>query len=386
MAKKKYVDYEGLRYYNEKLQEILEDKANVSDVETEIATLDTKINSTRSTLETSIATTNSNLSSLETNTNVAIANLQSVDTAHNSAISALQTKDGQHDTAIGTLQTKDTAHDNAIASLQTADTALGNSITSIQQKDTTQDNAIANLNAIKADKNEVTQQISAAIAGVTQFDYLVVNELPSEGAKGIIYLVLSEQSAEGDIYQEYIWIEATQRFETLGTTNEIDLSNYVTFNDTISNSDIDSLFVRRFDLLFKYSNINPLFNQYNMALDGDNFEFNEDYFIENENTYTPSSNEFILKASLLGTEVTIPNDHCTISHENNFYNLYYASEELQALITENGGSLMGMIIDLTIPAGCILLDNVPNAARHAVFTYGEEIDGHEYPTEENTGE
>ena len=382
MAKKKYVDYEGLRYYNEKLQEIIDAKAGGADVSNQLAALNTKIDNTKQTLETSIGTTNTNLSNLQSSVDVSISALQSKDTQHETAISALQTKDGQQDTAISNLQGKDTTHDTQIASLVNKDTELGTSISALQTKDGQHDSAIANLSSIKADKTEVTREIATAVAGVTQFDYLKVDELPEEGVKGVIYLVLSEQGSEGDIYQEWIWIESEEKFETLGFTNNIDLSNYVTFEDTISNSDIDSLFVRSFNLLFKYSTINQTFNEYNMALDGDNFEFNEDYFTKyGENNFIPSSNEFILKASLLGTEVTIPNDHCTIAHEGNFYNLYYVSEELQALIAENGGSLMGMIIDLTFPAGCVLLNGVPNAARHAVFTYGEEIDGHEYPSD-----
>lgn len=379
MAKKKYVDYEGLRYYNEKLQEILDTKADSSDVTSQIATIDTKVDNTRSTLETSIGTTNTNLSNLQTTVGVSISNLQGKDTQQDTAISALQTKDGQHDSAISTLQTKDTAHDNAIASLQTADTAINNSISSLQNKDSQHDSAIASLNSTKANKTEVTQEIAAAIAGVSQFEYQVVQELPQQGTKGIIYLVPAEEAGDDDVYQEFIWIETSSTWECLGYTNNIDLSNYVTFNDTITNSEIDSLFVRPFNILFKYNDINPVFNEYNMAIANEDLEFNDDFFIDDGTSYIPNSNEIILKAGLLGTEVTIPNSNCAIDKET--LNLYYSSEELQELIVQNGGSLMGMTIDLTLPAELAFIGEVPSAARHAVFTYGDEIDGNPYPSD-----
>lgn len=384
MAKKKYVDYEGLRYYNEKLQEILDTKADSSDVTSQIATIDTKVDNTRSTLETSIGTTNTNLSNLQTTVGVSISNLQGKDTQQDTAISALQTKDGQHDSAISTLQTKDTAHDNAIASLQTADTAINNSISSLQNKDSQHDSAIASLNSTKANKTEVTQEIAAAIAGVSQFEYQVVQELPQQGTKGIIYLVPAEEAGDDDVYQEFIWIETTSTWECLGYTNNIDLSNYVTFNDTITNSEIDSLFIRPFNILFKYNDINPVFNEYNMAIANDDLEFNEDFFIDDGTSYIPNSNEIILKACLLGTEVTIPNSNCAIDKQT--LNLYYSSEELQELIVQNGGSLMGMTIDLTLPAELAFIGDVPSAARHVVFTYGDVIDGNPYPSNEEPGE
>jgi hypothetical protein len=62
--------------------------------------------------------------------------------------------------------------------------------------------------------------IASAIAGVTQFDYEIVNELPSTGVKGVIYLVANSGSGE-NIYDEYIWIvsgePATGHFELFGT-------------------------------------------------------------------------------------------------------------------------------------------------------------------------
>ena len=93
------------------------------------------------------------------------------------------------------------------ANLITKDTELDTDITNLQTRDNQHDTAISNLNSVKADKTAVTQEITNAIAGVTQFNYEVVNELPETGVKGTIYLVLYSQSHEGDVYQEFIWID-----------------------------------------------------------------------------------------------------------------------------------------------------------------------------------
>lgn len=81
---------------------------------------------------------------------------------------------------------------------------------------------------------QVASAISSAIAGVTQFSYEVVEELPLLGEKGVIYLVQNDFSTEEtNFYDEYIWIEPepnNPRFEKIGTT-EMDLSNYVQKTD-----------------------------------------------------------------------------------------------------------------------------------------------------------
>ena len=55
----------------------------------------------------------------------------------------------------------------------------------------------------------------------------VVDELPAEGESGYIYLVLKEETAQGDIYDEWIWAlqqdGTTYGWEHLGTTSEVTL-------------------------------------------------------------------------------------------------------------------------------------------------------------------
>lgn len=55
----------------------------------------------------------------------------------------------------------------------------------------------------------------------------VVDELPEQGEAGYIYLVLKEETPEGDIYDEYMWVllqdGETYGWEHIGATNEVDL-------------------------------------------------------------------------------------------------------------------------------------------------------------------
>ena len=81
-------------------------------------------------------------------------------------------------------------------------------------------------------KTEIDSMIASAISGVTQFDYLVVQELPLEGRKGVIYLIANNGS-ELNLYDEYIWIiiSGVGKFEKLGP-RKLDISN------KLENSDI----------------------------------------------------------------------------------------------------------------------------------------------------
>lgn len=89
---------------------------------------------------------------------------------------------------------------------------------------------------------QVNSAISSAISGVTQFNYEKVSSLPTTGVKGTIYLVPSKTTGSGNVYDEYIWVEADNKFEFIGTT-AVDLSGYVQTKDlvAITNAEIDSI-------------------------------------------------------------------------------------------------------------------------------------------------
>lgn len=98
-------------------------------------------------------------------------------------------------------------------------------------------------------KTETDSAISTAIGGITQIRYEIVQSLPATGENGVIYLVQYAQTPEGNVYQEWIWLANSQKYETLGSTNQIDLTNYVTFDDleAITNSEITDIYNRVFN-------------------------------------------------------------------------------------------------------------------------------------------
>lgn len=85
-------------------------------------------------------------------------------------------------------------------------------------------------------KADTDAAIASAIAGVTQFDYQVVEELPATGEKGVIYLVPNSGSGT-NLYNEYIWIvvSGTGKFELLGQ-RDLDLSSYLVNADVKVNT------------------------------------------------------------------------------------------------------------------------------------------------------
>ena len=95
-------------------------------------------------------------------------------------------------------------------------TTLANRIEAVYLKQSAFNTAIADYSTT----TQMNSAIASAIAGVTQFDYEIVNELPQEGEKGVIYLVANSGSGE-NIYDEYIWIvsgdPAVGHFELFGT-------------------------------------------------------------------------------------------------------------------------------------------------------------------------
>lgn len=76
--------------------------------------------------------------------------------------------------------------------------------------------------------NPATKQyVDEAIAGVTQFNYEIVPELPETGVKGTIYLVPKTTEKVQNGYDEYLWLskDGTESFECIGNL-DIDLSGY----------------------------------------------------------------------------------------------------------------------------------------------------------------
>ncbi len=75
--------------------------------------------------------------------------------------------------------------------------------------------------------DEKLELIQGALDSLVGFEAKIVEELPPTGEDGVMYLVLSEEGVEQDIYNEYIYVNG--KFEKIGNTAvEVDLSGYAT--------------------------------------------------------------------------------------------------------------------------------------------------------------
>lgn len=111
-----------------------------------------------------------------------------------------------------------------LSELQTQVTHQAAEIATKQDQLTAGDNIIISGNVISA----------TGAGGGAGFDAIVVQELPETGQKGVIYL-LAKDGVAPDVYDEYVWIESTQTFELIGTT-QVDLTDYVKNTDYATSS------------------------------------------------------------------------------------------------------------------------------------------------------
>lgn len=86
---------------------------------------------------------------------------------------------------------------------------------------------------------QVTTAINNALAGISGIEFKIVESLPATGNKGTIYLKAHTHGTQ-DNYDEYVYVN--NKWEKIGNT-DIDLSNYVTFDDliAITNTEIDAI-------------------------------------------------------------------------------------------------------------------------------------------------
>ena len=94
---------------------------------------------------------------------------------------------------------------------------------------------------------DVDDAITDALSEITSFEFEVVQSLPQEGTKGIIYLV-SNSGTGTNSYDEYIWIDGSPgSYEKIGTT-DVDLSGYVQASEmhALTNAEIDTIFQQVF--------------------------------------------------------------------------------------------------------------------------------------------
>lgn len=158
-----------------------------------------------------------------------------------SDVTALTTRVGDLETAVGTGGSVDSKISSAIAGLDSSIASTSNqaiaSVTVVDGKITgstkitvpTNNNQLTN-GAGYQTASDVSTAIATAVAGITSFEYEVVQSLPAEGEAGVIYLV-AHSHGTGDSYDEYIWV--SNAFEKIGNT-DIDLSGYVLSTDLVA--------------------------------------------------------------------------------------------------------------------------------------------------------
>ena len=158
-----------------------------------------------------------------------------------SDVTALTTRVGDLETAVGTGGSVDSKISAAIAGLDSSIASTSNqaiaSVTLTDSKITgstkitvpTNNNQLTN-GAGYQTASDVSTAIATAVAGITSFEYEVVQSLPAEGEAGVIYLV-AHSHGTGDSYDEYIWV--SNAFEKIGNT-DIDLSGYVLSTDLVA--------------------------------------------------------------------------------------------------------------------------------------------------------
>lgn len=106
--------------------------------------------------------------------------------------------------------------------------------------ETQMNTAINNATSNKVTESQVNTAITNALKNIQGISYSIVENLPTTGEAGIIYLI-SNSGTNPNAYDEYIWI--TDKFERIGTT-EVDLTDYLKVTDivAITNDEIDTIF------------------------------------------------------------------------------------------------------------------------------------------------
>lgn len=126
-------------------------------------------------------------------------------------------------TALADAEQNIADNSTAIGKAQSDITTLQGTVDTLMPKAGGEFTGAVTVQAPTADMNPATKKyVDDAIGGITGVEFTVVDELPTTGEAGVIYLV-AHSHGEQDIYDEYIWV--TDKFEKIGNT-DIDLSQY----------------------------------------------------------------------------------------------------------------------------------------------------------------
>lgn len=227
----KYLDENGLLYYNQKLDTKFNGKVDkdgnkvLSDVNF-TAAYESKLNSLKNyTLPTASAET---LGGIKVGAGLTISEQGTLSATGGGTADSVAWENVQDKpTTIAGYGISD-------ASISGQKVTLGSNSVTVP----TNNNQLAN-GAGYQTASEVQSAITEAIGDITGFEFQIVEDLPGTGENGIIYLVSNNGSGQ-NIYDEYIWTGTA--FEKIGTT-DVDLSNYWSKTDlvAIQNGEIDSI-------------------------------------------------------------------------------------------------------------------------------------------------
>lgn len=126
-------------------------------------------------------------------------------------------------TALAAAEQNIESNSTAISQAQDDITALQGTVDTLMPKAGGEFTGAITVQAPTEDMNPATKKyVDDAIGGITSFEFRVVEELPTSGEAGVIYLKAHSHGSQ-DIYDEYIWV--TDKFEKIGNT-DVDLSQY----------------------------------------------------------------------------------------------------------------------------------------------------------------
>ena len=95
--------------------------------------------------------------------------------------------------------------------------------------------------AIAAKGYQTAAEVATAISNANHLKRVIVDSLPATGDANTIYLIPSASSKDGNVKDEYMWIDS--KWEKIGSS-EADLSGYVKDSDivAITTEEIDAIF------------------------------------------------------------------------------------------------------------------------------------------------
>lgn len=135
-----------------------------------------------------------------------------------------------------------------------------------------------------------------------------------------------------------------------------------------------------FELTLKYAETPNQYGVYPLLLQPEDIEFNTEMVTVEDGFIFPGEHSVVKVGSTL-----IPEGEYSLDAETQ--TLVLGGDTFTQIFAGNGNTLVGLIFDIHIDAGIGTKDDKTSAEYNKVFTYGDTVDGSEYPGEiPTTGE